>query len=127
MAGWPRTRTRTFKYLVLRTVVLRAAVFGVVAAAIGLGQAIALEPSSDSSASLVEQVAEAPPAWTPADARAYPGCVPLSAWPSGKPAPYVVVQSVREDTHHRVAFDRAWQLNHNATETDDVWVLGVCP
>jgi len=88
---------------------------------------MALEPSADPSASLVEQVADAPPAWTPADATAYPGCVPLSAWPSGKPAPYVVVQSVREDTHHRVAFDRAWQLNHNATETDDVWVLGVCP
>jgi hypothetical protein len=110
----------------MRTVVLRVAAFGVLAAIIGLGQAMTLDPSADASAAQVESIADPPPSWTSADASAFPGCVSLSTWPSGTPAPYVVVQSVREDTHRRLTFDRAWRLNHNATETDDVWVLGVC-
>jgi hypothetical protein len=110
----------------MRTVVLRVCAFGVLAAIIGLGQAMTLDPSTDASAAQVESIADPPPSWTSADASAFPGCVSLSTWPSGTPAPYVVVQSVREDEHHRLAFDRAWRLNHDATETDDVWVLGVC-
>jgi hypothetical protein len=119
-------RTRTLKRLVLRTVVLRVAGFGVVASVLGLGHAMALQPSADPSASLVDRVADAPPTWTPADVSAFPGCVALAAWPSWKPAPSLVGQSVREDIHRRIGFDRAWRLNHNETETDDVWVLGVC-
>jgi hypothetical protein len=38
----------------------------------------------------------------------------------------VVVQVLRDGRHLEVGFDRAWRLNHNGTEVDDLWVLGVC-
>ncbi len=124
MPTWQRTRT--FRYLVLRMVVLRASAFVAVAGVILFGQALAAHSPARSAAVPVEQVVDTPPVWTTADAAAHPGCVPLQSWPAGKPAPYVVVQSVRDTGHQRVAFDVAWQENHNATEADDVWVLGVC-
>ncbi len=118
--------TRTFSSVVLRTVGLRVLGFGVAAALVLVGQALAVDGWARSSAVPVEQVVQSPPVWTMADALAYPGCVALSAWPTGQAAPSVVVQSVREDGHRRLGFDRAWRLNHNANGADDVWVLGVC-
>jgi hypothetical protein len=124
MPGW--LASRTFSAVVLRTVGLRVLVFAVAAGFVLVGQALAVDASARPSSVPVEQVVQTPPVWTTADAIAYPGCVALSAWPTGQVAPFVVVQRVREGGHHRLGFDRAWRLNHNASGADDVWVLGVC-
>lgn len=121
----PRPKTRTLKSFALRTIVPRVVVFGAVGAMFALGQAMAINPTAHSEGLLDEPVVEVP-AWTAADASAYPGCVPSAAWPSGAPADFVVVHSFRADEDQKIAFDRAWQVNHNDTEVDDVWVLGVC-
>ena len=66
------------------------------------------------------------PAWTAADAAANPGCVPSSAWPQGRLAAAVVGYGVADGVARRVDFGRAWELNHNARDSDDLWVVGVC-
>jgi hypothetical protein len=121
-----RPRTRTFTSLVLRVLVPRALLFGAGAAMLVLGQAMAVSPSAHSSSLPDEEVVSAPPSWTAADAAAYPGCVPLVSWPAAAPADFVVVHSFRADAHRKVAFDAAWAANHDDTEANDVWVLGVC-
>jgi hypothetical protein len=120
-----RPRTRTFRSFVLRALLPRAVVFVGGASVLVLGQAMAVNPSAHSDAASADVVAAAP-SWTAADAAAFPGCVPSAAWPAGRPAPYVVVHSFREDAHRKVAFDVAWRVNHDDSEADDVWVVGVC-
>jgi len=127
-------RPRTFKSFVLRVLVPRALVFGAGATMLLVGQAMAVSPSvgpsgpplTEPAGQPSEQVLAGPPSWTAADAAAYPGCVRSAAWPTGRPAERVVVHSFREDRHRALAFDVAWRLNHNDTEADDVWVVGVC-
>ena len=120
-----RPKTRTLKSFALRALVPRTVVFGVGATILALGHAIAVNPTAHSESLPTEPSVEAP-AWTAADITAYPGCIPSAAWPSGTPAEFVVVHSFREDSHQKVAFDLAWRLNHDDTEVDDVWVVGVC-
>jgi hypothetical protein len=121
-----RPKKRTLRSLVLRTLAPRLAVFGAGVAMLAVGQAMAVDPAAQSTLLPAERVAGAVPSWTPADASTYPGCVPSAAWRTGTPAGFVVVQAVRDGRHHKVAFDRAWQLNHDDTEVDDLWVIGVC-
>jgi hypothetical protein len=110
---------------VLRALLPRTVAFAGGASILVLGQAMAVDPSAHSDAASSDVVAVAP-SWSPADAARYPGCVPSAAWPAGRPAPYVVVHRFRDDTDRKVAFDVAWRVNHDDTEADDVWVLGVC-
>lgn len=120
-----RPKTRTLRSFVLRALVPRAIGFGLVAAALALGQAIAVNPSAH-SVTTVDDEAVRVPVWTLADAVAYPECVPSRVWPSGTPAESLVVHDVRVDRARKLSFDHAWRLNHNGTGTDDVWVVGVC-
>lgn len=120
-----RPTTRTFRSFVLRALAPRAAIFAVAAAVLGLGHAMALGPSVSASAAAGEPVAA--PSWTAADREAHPECMPAADWQTGRAAEHVVVHSFRDNGHAKVAFDDAWRLNHNTTESDDVWVVGVCP
>ena len=113
--------------MLLRTVVLRTVAFAAVAAVVALGHVLGGNQAARTSALPVEHAVEVPPVWTLADAASNPGCVAVSEWESGRPAPVLVVQRVRDAVHRRIAFDRAWRINHNDTEADDLWVLGVCP
>jgi hypothetical protein len=125
-----RRRPRTLRSFVLRAVVPRLVAFLGIAAMVGVGQAMAVSPSAEftgpTPGAALQPVPQAAPAWTPADAQAFPGCRPAADWPTGTPAAYVVVHSFREDRHRRMAFDAAWRANHDETEADDVWVIGVC-
>lgn len=121
-----RPRARTFRSFVLRALVPRVAAFAAVAAVLGLGQAMVVDRSAHSADATLPDAATAAPAWTAADAAAYPGCVPSAAWPSGRIASYLVVHRFRDDTDQKMAFDDAWRVNHDDTEVDDVWVLGAC-
>ena len=121
-----RPKPRTFKSFVLRAIVPRAVLFALGAGILALGHAIALTPSANSSAQPPAPTASRPPVWTAADATAYPGCESAADWPAGTPAGFIVVHSFRDDEDRRMAFDLAWRVNHNDTEVDDVWVLGVC-
>lgn len=120
-----RPTTRTFRSFVLRALVPRAVGFGLVAAALALGQAIAVNPSAHSVA-VIDDGAVQVPVWTLADAVAYPECVSSRVWPTGAPAESLVVHDARADLTRKLSFDRAWRINHNDTEADDVWVVGVC-
>jgi hypothetical protein len=119
-------RPRTLRSFLLRIVVPRLVGFLGVAAMFGLGQAMAVSPSAHSSVLPPERAVQVAPAWTAADAQDFPGCRPAAAWPSGTPAAYLVVHSYRQGRHVKMAFDVAWQANHDDTEANDVWVIGVC-
>jgi hypothetical protein len=116
-------RPSTFAAVVGRVLVTRVAMFGAGAAVLAIGHLMA--PISSSSVS-AQEIVRAQPTWTIADSADYPGCVPASAWQAGAPARFVVVHSFRDNEHRKVAFDTAWSANHDDTESNDVWVLGVC-
>lgn len=121
-----RSRPRTLRSCLLRVAVPRVVAFLGVAAMLGVGQAMAVSPSALSIALPPEHAVTAAPTWTVVDTQAFPGCRPAAAWPTGTPAAYVVVHSYREDRHRKMAFDAAWRDNHDGTEANDVWVIGVC-
>lgn len=120
-------RPRTLRSFLLRVVVPRLVVFVGAAGMLGVGQAMAVNPSAGEIAHVPGHAEAQPaPSWTTADARAFPRCRPAKEWPSGTPVAYVVVHDFREDRHRLMAFDAAWRANHDDSEADDVWVLGVC-
>lgn len=114
---------RTLRGVVLRVLLPRAAVFALVVVVLTLGRAMAVDPSS----APLEQLPTGVPTWSAADRAAEPDCLPSAQWPAGKPGSAVVVHRFSDDSTRRLAFVTAWKLNHNGTEVDDVWVLGVCP
>lgn len=113
---------RTFRSRLVRLLVVRTAAFGAVVAGILVGQVIPVQPS----AAPLEPPPVAIPSWTAADALAHPECVPSAQWPEGSFAPAVVAQGSGDSSSRRIAFDKAWAMNHNATDVDDVWVIGIC-
>lgn len=119
----PRRRRSLGSY-VARTLLPRTVIFGTLASALLVGNAMSVDrlaaPAGPATSS-------APPTWTDDVAMAHPGCVDSADWPDGRPADSVVAYSFQGQESQRIAFDRAWALNHNATEADDLWVLGVCP
>lgn len=119
----PRGKRRTFRSILLRLLIPRAVGFAAIAAALLVGQAMAVNPSS----APIDSLATPAPVWTPAIQAAHPGCVPSTQWPAGKPASAVIAHRFSDDTTDLIGFDTAWSMNHDATETNDVWVVGVCP
>jgi hypothetical protein len=108
---------------VLRVLAPRALVFATVSGVLVVGSAMAVSPSS----SPVEELPQAVPTWSVADRAAQPECVPTAQWPEGRLGSAVVVHRFSDDATLRVSFLEAWRTNHNQTEADDLWVLGVCP
>ena len=118
-------RRRSLRRLVLRLLrllVVRTTAFGAVVAGILVGQVIPVQPS----AAPLEPVPVEIPTWAAVDALAHPECVPAAEWVEGTFAPALVVQGPGDTGSQRMAFDEAWATNHNATEVDDVWVIGYC-
>jgi hypothetical protein len=122
----PKPRTRTFRSAVLRTFVPRLVAFAAGAGSLVLGHALAAGAALPAEAVMTQHVLAAPASWTLADVAAFPGCVAQAAWPKGTPAAFVVVSGEGGAGHHRIGFDRAWRLNHNAAPADDLWVVGIC-
>lgn len=118
-----RRSPRTIRSQVAVVLVPRLVVFGALASALLVGNAMALHPS----AAPLEQLPEVMPVWTAAERAAHPDCVATADWPAGTPASEVVVHRFSDDRTVRIGFDAAWQENHNQTEVDDVWVLAACP
>ncbi|MET3963171.1 hypothetical protein ABIE44_003105 [Marmoricola sp. OAE513] len=116
------TRPRSLRLQVLRLLAVRVVGFGALVATVLIGQMVAVRPS----AAPFETTPSALPSWTAADQAGNPDCVPAAAWPAGSPATAVVAHSFSDDLTRRIDFDDAWAANHNATDTDDVWVLGIC-
>lgn len=116
-------KPRTFRALLMRALIPRTIGFAAISAALLVGQAMAVSPSS----APIESLPTVAPIWTPAIAAAHPGCVPSAQWPAGRPAAAVIAHRFSDDTTDRIAFDVAWSLNHDSSESNDVWVLGVCP
>jgi len=120
-----RHRNRTLTSIVLRALVPRVLVFAVLSSALllGHGMATVFAPGARTDA-----VLDAPilPTWTASDAAVHPECTPIRDWPQGTAAPSLVVRDFRAETDRKMDFGLAWRRNHNATEVDDVWVLGAC-
>lgn len=114
---------RTLGSQVVRVLTPRLVVFGALASALLVGNAMSLSPS----AAPLDQALPTMPTWSAADRAAEPDCLPAAAWPAGKPGAEVVVHRFGDGSVERVPFLDAWRENHNDTEVDDVWVLGVCP
>ncbi len=114
---------RTLGSHVARVLAPRLVVFGALGAALLVGQVMAVSPS----ASPWDQTQPRMPTWSASDRAAEPDCVPAAEWPTGKPGAGVVVHRFSDGSVERVPFLDAWRENHNGTEVDDVWVLGVCP
>jgi hypothetical protein len=119
-----RPRSRTLKSFVLRALMTRVVPFVAVAAMVLLGRTLGPDQSAQLAETATSQTPT--PTWTAADWTDHPECVPSAEWPTGTPAGFVVVQAVGTTVHTKLAFDRAWEQNHNASEVDDVWVVGVC-
>ena len=66
------------------------------------------------------------PEWTAADSRGFPGCVPWDRWDRSRVPGSLVVFRFRDKAHLRMPFDRAWALDHDQSEANDLWVLGGC-
>ncbi|MCW2785795.1 MAG: hypothetical protein JWP74_2312 [Marmoricola sp.] len=109
--------------MLLRVLIPRMVAFAAITGALLVGQAMAFSPSAAPLSSDISSV----PTWDASDQAAYPGCVDSATWPPGKLADDVVVHRFNDGATEKVAFDDAWHLNHDSSEADDVWVLGVCP
>lgn len=114
---------RTLWSQVVRVLTPRLVIFGALASALLVGNAMSLSPS----AAPLDQTPPMMPAWSAADRAAEPDCLPAADWPAGKPGAAVVVHRFSNGSVERVPFLDAWRENHNDSEADDVWVLGVCP
>ena len=113
---------RSFGTLVLHVVVPRALVFASIAAVLLVGNVMRMNPSA---ARLAPTVIE--PTWSAAARAAEPDCLPSDQWPSGVPGSAVIVHRYSDGETVRVPFMTAWRANHDASEANDLWVLGVCP
>lgn len=118
----PRPRQRSLPALLGRLLVVRLTVWAAVAAAMLVGTTIGTALNTQGSPLPPEET----PGWDAADTRAFPGCLPSSLWDADRIPSSLVVHRHRDDQHVRLSFDRAWRLNHNGTEVDDVHVLGSC-
>jgi hypothetical protein len=114
----------TLRSMLLRVLVPRLMMLAVATTTFGLVRLMSVHPTAQPAA---EQVPGPMPSWTVADQRAHPRCVPSASWPEGKPADFVLVYRFRDHVRRKVAFADAWTWNHNHTEVDDIWVLGICP
>ena len=120
-----RARKQTLTAVALRVLVPRLALFLAVCVTLACGHALGQGFASGSAAVTGDQTLSVP-SWSTADTTEHPECTPAEKWPAGDLAAYVVVQAVRDGVHRKITFDRAWRLNHDDTDVDDVWVLGVC-
>jgi hypothetical protein len=120
-----RRAKKTLRATALRLLLPRLVVFLTGCLVLAFGQALTVAPSTGASAATADLTLRVP-AWSDADQRQHPECTPAADWPAARPAAAVVVESVRDGVHRRISFDRAWRLNHNGTDVDDLWVLGVC-
>jgi hypothetical protein len=120
---FPRPRPRTFRALLARLVLVRTAVLAVVAAAIVLGHTLGTAVSSHG----LVPYDDPQPTWTGQESLAFPGCVATTAWDPEQVPSALVVYAFGDDVRLKMTFERAWRLNHNQTEVDDVQVLGACP
>jgi hypothetical protein len=114
---------RTLRSVLLRVFIPRMVGFAAIAGALLVGQAMSF---SQSAAPLTSEISSVP-TWDASDQAAYPGCEDSAKWPAGKLADDVVVHRFNDGATEKLPFDDAWRLNHDASEADDVWVLGVCP
>src|SRR5690349_7718991 len=111
----PRTiRSHVVRLLVVRTLGSMALVGTAV-----FGQALMIQPSG----AVLAAVPALTPTWSSVDQAQYPGCVAAEDWPANTWGSSVVGYSPEAGEVSRIDFDRAWELTHNADETDDVSVL----
>lgn len=106
----------------LRLLVVRTAGFAALVTILLAGPGLAVDATSSPDAA-----PDTVPTWGRVEQAQFPGCVPAAQWPEGQFAGELVVYRYADGTVARVDFGDAWDGNHNATDVDDVEVLGMCP
>lgn len=117
-----RPATEPFALVLGRLVVARMVFLVALAVPLVLGQQLA---PSWSSQPMVRPI-ESAPAWSSADSLAFPGCMPTRLWDEDQVPSALVVHRYADERHLRLDLDTVWRINRNATETDDLYVIGSC-
>jgi hypothetical protein len=107
----------------LRLLITRSLAFVTVVGVLLLGQMIAVNPTS----APLDPLPSTFPSWTATDQSTYPYCMAEADWPQGKFAPEVIVYQFSDSSTYRIAFAQAWKVNHDQTDVNDLWVIGICP
>lgn len=113
---------RTFRSLLVRLLVVRASVFGVLALSVAFGQALAMQTAR----SEIHAAPSTVPSWSSIDQGTFPNCIDAKDWPANTWGSAVIGYSEYTGQTTRIDFDRAWKASRNQIETDDVTVLGIC-
>lgn len=113
---------RTIRSHVLRLLVVRTLGSVVLIALVLVGQSMVIQPSRAELDALPGMA----PRWSILEQSAYPGCVRVDDWPPNTWGSAVVAYNPEQGRTTRVDFDRAWEINHNESESDDLKVLGIC-
>lgn len=113
---------RTIRSHVLRLLVVRTVGSALLIALVLVGQAMVIQPSRAELEALPGVV----PTWSMLEQSAYPGCVRAEDWPPDTWGAAVVGYSREQGRTSLVDFDRAWEINHNDSESDDLAVVGIC-
>jgi hypothetical protein len=119
---WGRPQPRPLSSYVARALIPRVVVFAALASAVLVGQVMAVDPL----AAPVDPLPSVHHGWSVSDAVANPDCIAASAWHQGDVAGTVIVYGAGDAHGVRMRFDDAWRRNHDPSEADDVWVVGVC-
>lgn len=113
---------RTLGVTVMRMLFVRTLGFASVVVVVLIGSVMSMQ----ASAAPLDNAPIQLPSWTAGDEVTYPGCVDAAEWPAGELSTAVVAHSFLDGTVSKVAFDKAWDANHNSSDVDDLWVLGIC-
>jgi hypothetical protein len=118
---WLRT-PQTLRGRLVRLLVVRMIAFGTVVSVLLIGQVFTLSPTSAPFESEPSTV----PTWNATIAAVYPDCVDAAAWPKGAPASAVVAHRYADGTTAKIDFKTAWDVTHDDSDVNDLWVLGIC-
>jgi len=113
---------RAIRSHLLRLLLVRSLGLLVLVAMVLFGQSLVIQ----NSGAELDSPPGLSPTWSTVDHSAYPGCIDAEEWPPDTWGTAVVAYSGAAGTTELIAFDRAWERTHNAVESDDLLVLGIC-
>lgn len=121
-------RQRTFAEMLTRSLATAGLLYALVFAyavpatlrAEGADQPGLAGPDTSSLSGLTDH-----PAWRPAHANRFPGCIDMAKWASSQ-VPDAVVVVRRDGGLTRMSFDEAFRRANSGSLADDVWTIGAC-
>ena len=120
-----RRRQRSFAELLTRALAVSGLVYALVAAYVVSATLFAPPATQSQGGSDAVSPSQVQPAWKPAYAARFRGCVDIEEWTmSDVPTSVVVVRRAGEVA--RMRFEEAFDRSRSASRADDVWTVGAC-